>query len=82
MTITGEKQRSLIEDGQVQGSPARSSLLSMLPPNARGTGDPQRPQLGGGAVAMIPKNGSSGISLPQGIMQTLRCLSILGWIVS
>src|SRR6266850_3474314 len=53
----------------------------MLPPNARGTGEPHRPQSGGGAVAMIPKNGSSGISLPQGIMQTLRCRSILGWMV-
>ena len=51
-----------LNTGRYSVVPGRSSLLSMLPPKQRGTGEPQRPQLGGGAVAMMPKNGSSGIS--------------------
>ena len=57
---------SIGEQGQLEMHPAPEVL------KLRGTGEPQRPQAGGGAVAMMPKNGSSAISVPHGMMQTLR----------
>src|ERR1700694_5056611 len=50
-----------------------------LVPNAHGAQSARDDAAIDPVAAMIPKNGSSGISLPQGIMQTLRSLSILGW---
>ena len=71
-----------LNTGKYSVVPGFNSLLSMLPPKARGTAEPQRPQALGGATPMMPKNGSSGSSVPQGSVQTLRARSIAGWMVS
>ena len=71
-----------LNTGRYSVVPGFSSLLSMLPPNARGTGDPQRPHAFGGATPMMPKNGSSASSVPHGRVATPRAWSTVGWIVS
>jgi len=68
VTVTGKKNSApLIEDGQVQGSSLRGvPCYPCFRRTHAGRASRTGPQSGGGAVAMIPKNGSSGISLPPG----------------
>ena len=49
--------------------------MSRLPPIARGISEVMRPQAGGGATPITPKNGLSGRSSPQGIRPVMRSRS-------
>ena len=51
----------------------------MLPPFLRGGGVEIVPQAAGGATAMMPKNGLSGSSRPQGSVPIIRALSSGMW---
>ncbi len=53
----------------------------MLPPNWRGWMLDTVPQARGGAFAITPKNGRSGISVPQGSRPTMRLRSSATWII-
>ncbi len=67
-----EKPAPSLNTGKYKVEPGTSSLLSRLPPCARGWMDEIAPQALGGATPMTPKNGRSGISSPQGSRPTLR----------
>ena len=58
--------------GRNSVAPAPSSLLSRLPPCARGSLVEIAPHSGGGATPMTPKKGASGSSVPQGRRQVRR----------
>ena len=67
-----ENSAPSVKMGRYKVVPATSSLLSILPPLRRGGGVGIRPQEAGGATAMTPKNGRSGISWPQGNRPIMR----------
>src|SRR6266481_9147368 len=64
--------------GKYSLAPAPSSLLSRLPPIARGISEVMRPQAGGGATPITPKNGLSGRSSPQGSRPTIPFFGVMG----
>jgi hypothetical protein len=56
--------------------PATSSLLSRFPAWIHGGLLLTRPALGGGATPMLPKNGSSGTTIPGAKADVIVCASI------
>src|SRR5262245_18862721 len=59
--------------------PTPSSLLSMLPPNARGSLDERRPHSRGGATPKLPKKGATASSCPQGMRTSPFSRSMGTW---
>ena len=76
MAVAAENSAPSLKTGNNTVVPATSSLLSILPPMARGMTDVTRPQFGGGATPITPKNGLSGSLPPQGSCTVLAFLSI------
>ena len=75
MAVAAGKQRARHEHRQIEFCAGASSLLSRLPPIARGISEVMRPQAGGGATPITPKNGFSGRSSPHGSRPTMRSRS-------
>ena len=77
VAVADREQRALIEHRKNRPWCRRtSSLLSMLPPMARGMTEVMRPQFGGGATPITPKNGLSLSLPPHGSVTVPACLSI------
>ena len=71
-----ENRPPLAQTGRISVVPACNSFRSMLPPKQRGSTELTAPQFGGGATAMMPKNGASFSVPPQGGEQVMALRSI------